>query len=331
MVKLFRLGDIFWEDTQLIYHALANLNIEALVLDSPKEEYVCLGFHQNPDDELDLEYCKQNDIGIFRREIGGGSVWLDNRQVFYNIILRKDNPIVPRLTQNYFSKFLQPVVSVCRNLGMEAEFMPICDILASGRKFSGNGGGEIGECKVIAGGLLLDFEFDKMVNIMNLNSSMKSHFRESMDNNLTTIRNEIGQIPPKDEIFDGLIREFEDILGPFEISSITPEIRAEMDRLRSHYFSDKWMLQRGVNNLGREIKVREGYYILGVDVNFKGDDHHLAIFSEDGQVSELKITGDEVPARIDDQIELENRLSNIIKMDYDQRKIINAINDMIYL
>ena len=93
MVKLFRLGDIFWEDTQLIYHALANLNIEALVLDSPKEKYVCLGFHQNPDDELDLDYCRNNNIGVFRREIGGGSVWLDNRQVFYNIILRKDNPI----------------------------------------------------------------------------------------------------------------------------------------------------------------------------------------------------------------------------------------------
>ena len=86
MVKLFRLGGLVWEDTLLIYHALANLNIEAIVLDSPREEYVCLGLHQKPDEELDLDYCRENNIGFFRREIGGGTVWLDNRQGVLEVI-----------------------------------------------------------------------------------------------------------------------------------------------------------------------------------------------------------------------------------------------------
>lgn len=325
MVKLFRLGDLFWEDTQLIYHALANLNIEAIVLDSPREEYVCLGLHQRPDEELDLDYCRDNNIGFFRREIGGGTVWLDNRQVFYNVILSRDNPVVPRHTQNFFSKFLGPVVDSCKALGLDASFNPICDLLARGKKISGNGGGEIGDCKVIAGGLLMDFDFDEMSKILNLSPSLRTHFRKSMDDNLTTMKMELGRVPSKEEVFDHLAANFESFLGPLEESSITPEIRKEMDRLRDHYLSDGWLFQRGVNNLGREIKVREGNHILGTTVEQGGRSHEIIIFSSDGKVSDIQITGShDVPPDLIVKIR-----DALMGTDYDQRKIINGIKDIV--
>ena len=66
-MKYYNLGEINWKQTQLIYHALAQLEMEGLVLDSPDSRYVSLGLHQDPRDEIDFEYCKDNDIGIFRR------------------------------------------------------------------------------------------------------------------------------------------------------------------------------------------------------------------------------------------------------------------------
>ena len=337
MVKLFRLGDIFWEDTQLIYHALANLNIEALVLSSPIEKYVCLGMHQNPKDELDLEYCQKNDIHFFRREIGGGTVWLDDRQVFYNIILHRDNTLVPSLPQNYFHRFLKPVIAVCDEFGLDAEFRPICDLLANGKKFSGNGGGEIRECKVIAGGLLLNFEVEEMANIMKLTPTMREYFRKSMVKNLTTMKMELGHVPPKEELFNSLVSNFETVLGPLEPATITPDIRNEMNRLREHYLGKKWMLQRGASDPGREVKVREGHYIIGTMMEIDGNDHELIITITDGKVSDVsssisdgKVSDVQAPDINDPMPATLTRIREaIIGMEHDQRKILKGISDIV--
>ena len=71
-MDLYKLGKIPWEETQLIYHSLALLGREALCLVSPASPYVCIGYHQDLEQEVDLEYCRANDIPIFRREVGGG-------------------------------------------------------------------------------------------------------------------------------------------------------------------------------------------------------------------------------------------------------------------
>ncbi len=332
MVKLFRLGDIFWEDTQLIYHALANLNIEAVVLSSPIERYVCLGLHQNPNDELDLEYCHDNNIQFFRREIGGGTVWLDNRQVFYNIILHRDNPLVPSLPQNYFHRFLKPVIAACDEFGLDARFQPICDLLVNGRKFSGNGGGEIGDCKVIAGGILLDFEVEGMADILKLTPTMREYFRKSMMENLTTIKRELGHAPPKEELFDSLARNFESLLGELELAAITPEIRNEMERLGKYYRAEEWMLQRGASNPGREVKVREEHYMIGTPVNMEGEEHELIIIIADSKVSDVLAPGIAYQKSSDRGLSsktLARIKSGIMGMEHDQRKIIKRISDIV--
>jgi len=69
-MELYKLGKIPWEETQLIYHSLALLGREALCLVSPATPYVCIGFHQDLEQEFDLEFCRGNDIPIFRRELG---------------------------------------------------------------------------------------------------------------------------------------------------------------------------------------------------------------------------------------------------------------------
>ena len=73
-MDLYRLGKVPWQESQLIYHALAHLGREALSLVSPARPYVSIGYHQDAEQEVDLEFCKSRDIPIFRRDVGGGAV-----------------------------------------------------------------------------------------------------------------------------------------------------------------------------------------------------------------------------------------------------------------
>ena len=54
-MKLYRLGTVSWQDSQLLYHALPRLGREGLNLLSPGSPYVCIGYHQDVEQEEALE------------------------------------------------------------------------------------------------------------------------------------------------------------------------------------------------------------------------------------------------------------------------------------
>ncbi|MDT8274140.1 MAG: lipoate--protein ligase family protein, partial [Desulfomonilia bacterium] len=121
-MRLYNLGKVPWHESQLIYHALAHKGCEALSLVSPSSPYVCIGFHQDVEHEVDLDFCKANGIPVFRRDLGGGAVYLDGDQLFFQLILRKDNPAVPKRKDIFYRKFLQPIVDVYQAIGIQAEY-----------------------------------------------------------------------------------------------------------------------------------------------------------------------------------------------------------------
>ena len=80
-MQLYQLGETPWADTQLVYHALARLGREAVVLCHPAEPYVCLGYHQDQDQELDLKFCRGRGAAGFQAgDRGrGGCIWMAAR------------------------------------------------------------------------------------------------------------------------------------------------------------------------------------------------------------------------------------------------------------
>jgi lipoate-protein ligase A len=70
-------------ESQLIYHAQPRAGVEGLNILAPSEPYVCLGYHQDLEQEIDEAFCREHNIPIFRRQVGGGAVYLDGNQVFY--------------------------------------------------------------------------------------------------------------------------------------------------------------------------------------------------------------------------------------------------------
>lgn len=324
-MKLFNLGELNWRQTQLIYHALAYKNIESLVLHSSNDRYMCVGLHQDPRDELDLKYCNKNNIGIFRREIGGGTVLIDNDQVFYNLIIHRNHPKVPYTPENFFRRFLQPVIQTYRELGISAEYRPLCDLVVREKKISGNGGGEIGECKVLGGSILLDFDYERMAQSVLSSDDLRRRFLELMQNNLTTVRKELGVIPSKEEVCSILATKFTDLLGPMTKGRVDTEITKKMMELNKQYSSDTWLYQRGTKQIGREIKVREGVSLFHKVFNTQKGPGGVTCEIEENRVKKVSFFNAFSLSHID-QEKLEERL---IGLEYDRNKLVNEIIEMI--
>ena len=324
-MKFFNLGELNWKQTQLIYHALAYKNIESLVLYSSCDKYMSVGLHQDPRDELDLNYCKKNNIGIFRREIGGGTVLLDKNQLFYNLIINRNNHNVPYIPENFFRKFLQPVLQAYHELGIAAEFRPLCDLVVQEKKISGNGGGEIGECKVLGGNILLDFNFNCMARAISSPDSLRKKFLELMQDNITTLKKELEIIPSKEEICSILVKKYEDLLGPMTKGKVDAEITKKMMELDKQYSSDKWLYQRGTKQIGREIKVREGIFLFYKAFDTK--EGHCGITCEIAQnrVKKVLFNNEFFLSNIDK----ERFSKKLIGLEYDKSKLANKIISMI--
>ena len=79
---LFDLGKLPGQQSMLIFHALARMGIEALVVVSPKTPLASIGYFQDAEQEVDLQYCKELGIPFMRREGGGGATYLDAHQIF---------------------------------------------------------------------------------------------------------------------------------------------------------------------------------------------------------------------------------------------------------
>ena len=58
--------------SQSIYHGLGYAQKlstpDTIVLTTPETPYVCIGFFKDPENELDINYCRKKQLPIIRRE-----------------------------------------------------------------------------------------------------------------------------------------------------------------------------------------------------------------------------------------------------------------------
>jgi len=196
--------------------------------------------------------------------VGGGAVYLDGNQLFYQVILRMDNPAVTKNKGLFYKKMLQPVIKVYRHMGIEAEYKPINDVIVETRKISGTGAAEIRDCIVFVGNLIVDFDYKTMSRVLRVpDEKFRDKVHKTLRDNLSTIRRELGE--EKASKWDEttlnhlMAKEFEKVLGPLSTSDMDRELEQNMDDLRARMMNDAWLFQKGKKwTKGRDIKIRQG-------------------------------------------------------------------------
>jgi lipoate-protein ligase A len=289
----FDLGKLSGQQSMLIFHALARMEIEALVIVSPKIPLVSIGYFQDAEQEVDLPYCRDSKIPFMRREVGGGATYLDENQIFYQLIWKKDNPKFPKAIHDIYPWFSEAPVETYRTFGIQAEFRAINDIItSSARKIAGEGGGNIGDCMVFVGGILLDFDYQAMSRILKVpDEKFRDKVYKTMEENLTTMKRELGVIPSREEVVSVLKEKFEKRVGKFTPASLNSEILEKMKQIESWMTSEEFLLKKTPRVPGG-VKIKEGVEVLYGLHKAKGGLIRTAEEISEGRIEDISISGD---------------------------------------
>ncbi len=295
-MHLYRLGSVSWQDSQLLYHALPRVNREGLILLAPDSPYVCIGYHQDTQQEVDVTYCREQDIPIFRREVGGGAVYLDGAQLFWQLVIHKENPLTPASKEAFYRKFLQPPIEAYQALGIPAEYKPVNDIVANHRKISGTGVGEIGEYIIFVGNLIVDFDYEMMARVLKVpDEKFRDKVYQTIHDNLSTIKRETGKAPPTDELWDLMADKFAETLGSLEESKeVDAEWRAKTDELATQFLTDKWLFRKRPRRPGesRQVKIRSGVQMKHKMHKAPGGLIRAVVQIEEDVIQYIELSGD---------------------------------------
>ncbi len=274
-MDVYDLGAVNWWESQCFYHALAYLGREGLVICCPSSPYVCLGLHDDLEQEIDQEFCKGQGIPVFRRETGGGVVYLDQQQVFYQLVLRRDNSRLPLQRTRYYASFLQPAISVYRRLGMPAVINQPADIAAAGRKCSGNACGDIGDGVAYVGNLLLDFDYVTMSRVLLVREEFRKVLLQAMKANMTTIKDWLDHPVSYDHLAAQLKNEYARQWGELRPRKPDGVLTDKSHELYHKFSQPEWLYMPGRRYSERRVKIAEGIILTdGAAQVHKGTTQH---------------------------------------------------------
>jgi lipoate-protein ligase A len=252
--------------SQTVWHAIAH-GVSAgepatLSFVRPSAPYVGIGYHRHLD-EVDEKYCQATSLPIYRRMVGGGPVYLDADQLFFQICVPARAVSPARLVA--LRDLLTPAVVAFRAAGVAAELDANLEIRVGDRKVCGHGAGQIEDAVVVCGNLLERFDHERASRILRLpDGDMRAEVEHLM-------RRYVQATPAEPETFkQALIVAYAMIFG---VHAFDGELggaeRAELDRLDALFESPEWLAgpggQRAMPAGVRQVKIKSGVWAFAAD------------------------------------------------------------------
>ncbi len=294
-LRLLDLGLVSPLRSQAIYHGLAEAMSPDgdpwLVLVRPRRPYVCLGLHQSLEREIDLETCRRHGLPLIRRQVGGGTVLLDRRQLFFQFIYPRRAVTGP--VRELYPRFLAPVVGAYQALGLPASLEGGNDIQVQGRKIGGSGAAHIGQAVVVVGSFLLDFDFALMSRVARLPSpGLRPAFRRAMQCHMTTLRRELGGVPALSRLKLLFLQQLARHLAVDVVPSrpTATEWRAVREA-ESELGDPEWLELEGRPQVPHGVKVAAGVYLTERRSRIDGGPVCIRLLCAHGRIAWLAFPG----------------------------------------
>lgn len=290
-------------------YALKNLDInETYLLFYINEPSIIIGKNQNTIEEINTEYVEGKGIHVVRRLSGGGAVYHDLGNLNFSFITKDDGE-----SFHNFLKFTEPVINALKELGVNAELSGRNDIIAEGRKISGNAQFSTKGRMFSHGTLLFDSEIDSVV------SALKVKKDKIESKGIKSIRSRVANISEflNDKI---TIEEFR--------GELLKNIFGGMNEIQEYKLTDEdW---KNIHQLSKE-RYQNWDWNYGKSPKFNLQHSHrfpvgqidIRLEVAKGKIENCKIYGDFFG--VGDVRDIENKLEGI---RYEKAEIKNALEDV---
>jgi len=203
---------------------------------------VSIGYFQSAKEDVNLEVCRELGIDYIRRWTGGGAVYHDPKgEITYSVIAPEG--IFPRNIIESYKLICGWLVRGLKNLGIEAEFMPVNDIQVGNKKISGSAQTRRGRILLQHGTLLYDLDLSTMFRVLNVNpQKITDKMIQSAEERVTCVlkHRDIGI----KEVYDALVEAFTEGKD-YEFGKWSEnEIERARELAEGKYKSDEWMYMK---------------------------------------------------------------------------------------
>lgn len=250
--------------SQTLWHAVAYGVSEGaeptLSFARPARPYVCLGYHRRLE-EVDLGRCRAEGLPVYRRMVGGGPVYLDERQLFFQICLPAR--AVPAARLDALRALLAPAAAAFRAVGVPAELDGDLEICQGDQKICGHGAGQIERAVVVCGNLIERFDHERATRVLALPDPWQRA------ETLRLMRRHVAATPVDAAAFQrALVEAYAAALGAAPApGELGPAERDALTGLDERFASDEWLAGPGgpAPRAPRQVKIRAGVWTVAAE------------------------------------------------------------------
>jgi lipoate---protein ligase len=269
------------------------------------EPSIIIGRNQNTIEEIDPDAVEARGIHVVRRISGGGAVYHDLGNLNFSFI-------APYAKQrfNRYEAFTRPVVMVLRELGVPAELGGRNDLIADGRKISGNAQFVTGDRMFSHGTVLVDTDLDVMPTVLTPKpGKIESKGHKSVRSRVANIREFLREPLTADELRGRLLEGIFGDANPRERLELTDEDwEAVRNLAETKYGSWDWNIGKSPpSNISRAQRFPFGEVDVRIDV-------------QEGRIAGVRFFGDFIG--LEEVAGLERRLHGL---RYDRRAVDEAL------
>lgn len=190
---------------------------------------VIFGRNQVMEKEVNVPYCREHGIEMYRRKSGGGCVYADWDNVMMSYVCKEENV---GLT---FNRFIGMLLLVLRKLGVEATGTTHNDVMIGDRKVSGTAFYHLPGRSIVHATMLYDTDMENMLHaITPSHEKLQSKGIQSVRQRITLLKE---YIPQSIDEFKTFVRA---TLCDGELM-LTPDQVADIEALEQTYLREEFI------------------------------------------------------------------------------------------
>lgn len=276
---------------------------------------ITVGVNEDPEQVLDLDFCRSNNIDFRRRVNGGGAIYTGTGSAFLIYYVPVSHPGVPATTAEAFPKILTALAETFRELyGFPAEYRPLNDVQVEGRKL-------VPTSLKIENGVMT---FRIVVNVKEMDTDLagaampmppekvRDKVLKDLQSRFTCLEREAGRELSAADLEAMARAAVAHAFGvtELEIGPLTDAERAYAEEFRTRYDNETWLYGKSERNRFDGI-VRPGDTVGRGREKAVGGMLWATLLVRDGVVAHAIVNGDWHPRPIDGVAWLEEALTGV--------------------